>query len=307
MNKPEIDLRLLRCLEALIDEQHVTRAAEKMDMSQSGMSTALARLRSIFGDPILVRTSKGMTLSDRAPEIAGNVRRALREIDTAIAGRPDFEPGTAEMTYTVMASDYVGRLLLPELVKRLRELAPGITLTIVAPQPNRIRETLANSEVDLVVGFFHELSDGLFQMTITSETLTVLVRKDHPKIGSSITLEEYVEQDHLAYASPPTFVSSLEVMISRALAVHGVERQSFVYVPSMAMMPHIVEMTDCVATIPAGFAKSYLGSANLRTLPIPYEVEPLPVRAIWHEQMDTNPGHRWLRRLIQELGKSLVK
>ncbi|MGW1420032.1 LysR family transcriptional regulator [Bradyrhizobium manausense] len=306
MTKLEIDLRLLRCFEALVDERHVTRAAERMEMSQSGMSTALARLRAVFDDPILVRTSQGMTLSDRAPEIVGCVRRALREIDLALLGGPRFEPGAADMAFTIMASDYVGRLFLPEILARLRDQAPGITLTVAAPQPNRIRQALTNSEIDLVVGFFHDLSDGLLQMTITTETLICLVRTDHPSIGESISLEEYAAQDHLAYASPPTFISSLEVMLNRATQAAGVERCIRAHVPSLSMMPGIVEATDMIATIPSGFARSFVGSGKLRVLPVPFVSEQLPVRAIWHERMDSNAAHRWLRRLVQSVGKLVL-
>lgn len=306
LTKPDIDLRMLRCFEALVEERHVTRAADRMDMSQSGMSTTLARLRSVFGDPILVRTAKGMELSEQAPEIAGRVRRALKEIDLAISGPVEFEPSTAKATFNVMASDYVGRLILPQLMQRIHEEAPGIRLTVVAPQPNRIREALANSEVDLVVGFFHNLADGLFQTTITSETLVCLVRKNHPTVAETLSLEQYAELEHVSYSAPPAFMSSVEVTLDLALQQAGHSRICVMNVSSLSMMPRIVEQTDLIATLPLGFAQTFLKSTELRIVNLPIELEPLPVRAIWHEHMNANPSHRWLRRLVQDVGNAMV-
>ena len=141
MPRVDMNLQLLRCLEVLVAECHVSRAADRLGMSQSGMSTALARLREIFGDPILVRTSHGMILSERAPEIAGAARRALAEIDFAIHGDVDFDISSVKTEFRIMASDYVGHMLLPLVLDTSLRQAPDITLTVVQPHkyPDSVR------------------------------------------------------------------------------------------------------------------------------------------------------------------------
>lgn len=304
MARPDIDLHLLRCLEVLVAERHVTRAADKLGMSQSGMSTALARLRSVFDDPILVRTPNGMQLSQHALEIAGSVRRGLNEIDSAIARRGPFEPANSSVTFTVMASDYFGLTILPLLMERLRFAAPNITLTIVAPQPSRIREVLANSEVDLVVGFFHDLAEGLYQTIVVREPLVCAVRAGHPTIDGSISAAQYSSADHVYYGSPPSFVSSIEIMLERVLPPLGIERRSCVHVPTLSMMPGVIARTNLVGTLPGRVPRSVVQASTLQLLPLPFELPELPVHAIWHERMHDNSAHRWLRGLVQEIGKS---
>lgn len=305
MPLPDIDLHLLRCLDVLVSERHVTRAADKLDMSQSGMSTALARLRHVFDDPILVRTPQGMQLSEHAAEIAGAVRRALNEIELALARRGAFDPATSSVTFVVMASDYVGLTLLPPLIERLRREAPGVALKIVSPQPNRIREALANSEADLVLGFYHDIADGLFQTVLLHETLVCVARAGHPRIKGAVTQADYALADHISYGAPPTFVSSLDIVLDRVLPPLGVERRICVQVPVMSMMTPVIARTDLIATMPRRLARSVAELPALQVVPLPFELEPLPQRAIWHERMHENNAHRWLRALTQEIGRSL--
>lgn len=307
MALPNIDLHLLRCLEMLVAERHVTRAAEKLNMSQSGMSTALAKLRTIFDDPILVRTPSGMQPSDHAPEIAGAVRRALNEIELAVARRGAFDPAGSSVNFRIMASDYVGLTLLPPLVERLRRVSPGITLTVVTPEPSRIRESLANSTADLVIGFYHDIADGLYQTIVLHDTLACVVRAGHPDIAGSITAAQYSAAEHIYYGSPPEFISSMEVLLERILPSQGIERRTAMHVPSLGMMPRIVSRTDLVATMPFRLAHSVSDAPALQVLPLPFQLpEPeLPVRAIWHERLHENNAHRWLRGLVQEIGRGL--
>lgn len=307
MPRVDMNLQLLRCLEVLVAECHVSRAADRLGMSQSGMSTALARLREIFGDPILVRTSHGMILSERAPEIAGAARRALAEIDFAIHGDVDFDISSVKTEFRIMASDYVGHMLLPLVLDTSLRQAPDITLTVVQPQPNRIREALANSEVDLVVGFFHDVSEGLFQTSVLSEPLVCLRRVDHPRISDTLSLRQYGNEAHTYFGSPPTFISSIEIVIERTLRPIGISRRIRANLPSMAMIPKVVEQTDLLATVPRGLADSYAGRYGVVAMQLPFDPGSLMVRAIWHDRMHANKAHKWLRQLFQSSGKSLQR
>jgi DNA-binding transcriptional LysR family regulator len=305
MTMPDLDVHLLRCLDVLVQERHVTRAAERMDMSQSGMSTALARLRSAFDDPILVRTPQGMELSDHALEIAGAVRRALNELDLAVARRGPFDPASSSVTFSLMASDYVGLMVLPSLFERLRIIAPRVSLKVTPPQPGRIREALANAEAELVVGFFPDVAEGLYQATIFSDTLACVVKDDHPAIQGEITIGQYAAAEHIFFGAPPSLVSSIEALLESSLPGLGVERRIGAWIPTLAVMPRIISKTDLVATIPHRLATSFAERLGLQVLPLPFELPPLPIRSIWHARMHENNAHRWLRGEIQAVAKTL--
>ena len=263
-------MHLLRCLDTLVLERHVTRAADRMGMSQSGMSAALARLRTAFDDPILVRTPQGMQLSEHALEIAGAVRRALNELDLAIAHRGSFDPACSSVAFSIMASDYVGVMLLPPLLGRLRREAPNISLKMVLPQPNRVRDALANSECDMVVGILHDLPEGLYQMVVAHDTLGCVVRTGHPHIDDSLSLAQYTQGEHIYYGTPPSFIASSEVLLERTLPALGIERRIAVHIPSLAVMPRIIASSDLLATIPAKLGSSFSDGLPLQVLPLPF-------------------------------------
>lgn len=304
MALPDIDLHLLRCLDVLVTERHVTRAADKMGMTQSGMSTVLARLRTVFDDPILVRTSHGMQHSEHALEIAGAVRRALNEIDLAVARRGAFVPATSSVMFSVMASDHVGLMLLPRLIERLQVEAPNVVIKVIPPAPNRIREALANSEADLVIGFFLDVADNLFQTVVMQETLACVARQGHPRIDGSLSIADYASELHVYYGTPPAMVSSLEAWLEGVLPPLGIERRIALYLPSLAIVPRIISQSNLLSTFPAHLATTFAGRLALQVLPLPFEVPLLPVRTIWHERMHENNAHKWLRALIQEIGHS---
>lgn len=301
MALPDVDLHLLRCLDVLVSERHVTRSAERLGMTQSGTSTALARLRNVFNDPILVRTPKGMQLSENALEIAGAARRAINEIELAIARRGPFEPATSSATFSVMASDYVAVTIMPLLIERLGQLAPNMIIKLVPPEPSRIRESLANSEVDLVIGYFHDIAEGLYQTVLFKETLVCVLRAGHPLVAGEVSIGTYADTGHIYYGSPPAMVSSIENLLERTLSALGVERRIGFYSPTLAVIPHLISRSNLLATIPAVFANSFAEQSKLQVLPLPFDVPKLPVSAIWHERMHDSHAHRWLRSVLQEL------
>lgn len=305
MAAPDIDLHLLRCLDALVSEGHVSRAAKRMGMSQSGMSAALARLRNVFGDPILLRTHHGMELSESALEIAGAARRALREIDQAVSRRGFFDPSKSAMTMNVMVSDYVGLVMLPQLMRRLSVDAPNIVLRVLPPQPHRIRESLANSEVDLVIGSFQDLAEGLYQTAVLHETFVAVARADHPLFRGSISLEEYAAADHAFYGLPPTLVSATELTLAAVLLPLGIERHIKAYLPMLSMIMMAVSKTDMLGTVPRRLMSGLGIGESLQMLTLPFEIPSVQVRTIWHERMHENAIHRWLRNLILEVGREL--
>lgn len=181
MNIRDIDLNLLVFLDALLRERSVTRAARAMDISQPAMSNALKRLRTLLGDPVLVRTARGMQPTDRALALHRPVRSALAQMESAIAPNRAFEPETTERLFTILITDYAASVLMPRVVGVLEREAPNIALNILGAGSDAV-DQIERGEADCLVNSFGELPANFHQQRLWSDRLACLVRKD-PRIG----------------------------------------------------------------------------------------------------------------------------
>ena len=224
MDHKHLDVYLLRCLNALVTEAHVTRAAERMGISQPAMSATLARLRALFADPLLVRTEKGMVATPRALDIAEQVQQALDLIDQSLAESTPFDPACATAHFRIVASESIGFLLMPQLIARVRQDAPGVRLSVRNPELPRVRQELEEGDCDLVVAFLHDAPQGLRSTTLMQQRMCVIAAAGHPSIQGSISLEQYVAFPHVYYALGRTGTSTLDTVVDRALARAGQAR-----------------------------------------------------------------------------------
>jgi DNA-binding transcriptional LysR family regulator len=171
MDHKHLDLYLLRCLHALVTEAHVTRAAERMGTTQPAMSATLGRLRELFGDPLLVRTEKGMVATRRALDLAASVRSAIDLIDQALAEEAPFDSTQTGLQFEIAASESVAFVLMPSFIARLRALTPGIRLRAHIPDLTRVRQGLEESQADLLVSFMRGAPEGLRSTSLPRQNL----------------------------------------------------------------------------------------------------------------------------------------
>lgn len=300
----KIDLHLLRCLDILLAEKSVTRAAARMDMSQPGMSNALGRLREVFGDPLLVRTPKGMEPTERALDIRIAIRDALDKIEGAVSGQSDFNPATARLSVTISTTDYASFVLLPDLLRKLEDKAPGLTITVRPPDPSRIREWLEEGAGELVIGFVPDAPESLKSSVIYREPLVCIARKGHPKIEGGLDMETFLAVRHVILGSAFAGLSTMERILDETLEVEGHLREPGVRIPSALLSPHIVASTDMIATLPTRYADRLRKTFPLQVLDLPFETPELPVSLIWHERTHQNPAMVWLREAIRAVAKS---
>lgn len=287
-----VDLNLLRALDALLGERHVTRAAARLGLSQSAASHALARLRELLGDPLLVRGPGGALLpTARADELAPVVHRALAELAAVWRGAA-FDPATAPRTFTLGAGDFAELVLLPGLVARVGAAGPRVDL-FVKPVPDDVPGALARGEVDAVLAPARprDLTGGCFQRHLFDEEFTCAVRAGHPAATGRLTLDRFCALDHLLVAPRGTRGS----FVDDALAVRGRTRRVAVAVPHFLVVPHILAATDLIVTIGARIIAAYAASHGLVTRPPPIEVAGFAVHLIWHERTQADAGQRWLR------------
>lgn len=296
-----IDLNLIVALDALLADRHVTRAATRLGLTQSAASHALARLRDLLGDPLLVRGPRGaMVPTPFAERIRPNLRRVLDDLATTLRGET-FDPATARHTFHIGASDYVELVMLPALVARISRIAPNVDLW-VHPFEGHGDTELATGSLDLVLGPTRDTipipvsgrSQSVYERPLFDEGFTCIVRAKHPLAGSRMTVARYCETSHVLVAprgTPGSFVDT-------ALAKLGKSRRIGLAVPHFLVVPHIVASTDLVATLASRVAHLFAKNLDLVTMPPPFAIPAFRMAVSWHERSHHDAPHRWLREQL---------
>ncbi len=298
----QLDLNLLVALDALLAEGNVTRAAERLGLTQPAMSHALNRLRALLDDPLLVRTPRGMVPTPRAEELAPAIRSALDDIDRALRGRPSFDPATSTRCFTIAAVDHGELVILPPLLARISAEAPGVDLLVRPLRLDKLEEELESGVIDLAFGVI-SAEDNLatFRQRLFHESFVCLVRADHPKVGATISLEEFVALDH-ALVGPRGRRGGF---VDSELQKLGLTRRVALMVPHFLVAPMMLAKSDLILTAPERIARAFAAILPLRIVPTPFELKGFDVSQMWHERQAHEPAHRWLRSLIVEICRTL--
>jgi len=297
---PSVDLNLLVALDSLLAEASVTRAAKRVGITQSAMSHSLGRLRELFRDPLLVRTKTGMTPTVRAKALVDPIRRALDEIERAIAERPTFEPSTARRTFTIATQDYGEALILPALLARIRSEAPFVDL-VARPLADDGIAMLEDDSAEIVLGPTIPDQAGIYCQRLFNERFVCLVREDHPRVRGRMTLDKFVSLPHMLIAPRGRGRGPVDEALSKL----GRERRIAVLVPHFLVAPHIVAQTDLCLTLPERIARQFVSMLPLRILDPPIELSGFTVWQGWHERWSRDPGHLWLRSLFVEVSRAI--
>jgi DNA-binding transcriptional LysR family regulator len=297
-----LDLNLILALDALLEERSVTRAAHRVGITQSAMSHALARLRAVTGDALLVRTPTGMMATARAEELGPPIRRALEGVATALRPPQAFDPKSAERRIRIGTGDYGEIVLLPRVVERLAKEAPRIDLRVVY-LGDSLAGTLRSGDVDLLLSPVDagEAGPGIYARKLFDERFVCVVRRSHPLAGKKLTLARYVASSH-ALIAPRGKEGS---MTDDALARMGLSRRVAVTVPHFLVAPHIVARSDLVLTLPARVADMLAAPLGLEILKPPPELglDGFSMSAVWHERTHADPAQRWAREVFAEVAK----
>ncbi|WP_437513670.1 LysR family transcriptional regulator [Sorangium sp. So ce1099] len=296
MNLATVNLNLLVALDALLAERHVTRAAARVGVTQSAMSNALRQLRALFDDPLFVRGPRGVTPTPRALALAEPVRRGLATLSEAFA-EPRFDPASAERTVVLAASDYVELVLLPPLLARIAREAPGVRLEVRPWGLHEVPDALARGELDLVLGYFDRLPPRHRRERLFEERFVCLARRGHPRIRARLTLKAWAETPHVVVSERDDGPTSVD----RALAARGLRRTIGVRVSHFLLVPSLVAKTDLVAALSRRVAEPFAAPFGLRIFPPPIELPAGRVGMVWHERLDADPGHAWLRGVISDV------
>ena len=310
MNIQSVDLNLLAVLDALLEERNVTRAAVRVHLSQPATSNALARLRHLFGDPLLVRGNGGMVLTPYAQALLGPLRSAMNQVDAVLAVGTSFDAATSTDTFTIASSDALQIGFVPPLLTRLTVEAPGAKVICVPlggtaqptgdPVPER---ELAAGGVDLALGFFAAPPPQLHGKALFDGDFVCVLRDGHPFADSGMTPEAFAQCGHVVIAPAHHDHSTVDV----ALAKHRLVRRIAVVVPQYNVVPYIVARSDLVAVLPRRLAEGFVPIFGLKLLPAPIALPRFTIWQLWHERTHRSPAHRWLRSRVGELVASLAE
>lgn len=312
MNTGRIDLNLLVYLDALLRERNVTKAANQLGISQPALSNGLRRLRDLFDDPLLVRTSEGMIPTERAEQLQPVIRDVLSKVDMAVQPQADFDAANEEHLFRIMASDYAESTLFPHLLQRLRREAPGIILDILTPSDVSFLD-VERGKVDMVINRFETMPQSFHQKGIWKDHFACLTSIDNP-ILKNFTLETYMDAQHvwvsktgmgIGVGMDPHDVQHLG-WVDESLGNIGKQRRITVFTRHYQAAMLLAEQNDLLVTLPSRAAKLQRDNPRVAILEPPFEIPPFELKMAWSPLVQHNPAHRWMRRFIIDVANSLL-
>jgi LysR family transcriptional regulator, nod-box dependent transcriptional activator len=305
MQLNRFDLNLLIALDALLHEKNVTRAAERVFVSQPAMSAALQKLRDYFNDPLLVRVGRDMELTPRGLSLVEPVREALLRIQATLGTQPTFDPATVQRTFTLIVSADAILRVMPAVFRRISREAPGIQCHIEHFSETTLSR-LEYGDADLYLGLN---SLRLFGLRAFPETLRIIdlrpvrwvcvVSKDHPHVEDRISEAQYLALPHV-FGWPSGHTIPLEELVRR-LANANIDVRATTQ--GLLEIPSLIAGTELIATLPEHLALALEKLAPVKVLALPFETPETREVVIWHKRNEPDPGHAWLRDIVIEAAR----
>ncbi|SIS46194.1 LysR family transcriptional regulator [Neptunomonas antarctica] len=297
----QFDLNLLIIFEALISECHVSRAAEKVFLSQSAMSHALNRLRQYLNDPLLVRTEHGLQPTPRALAMLPEIRKALELIERTLEPTELFTADTSERTFSIASTDYFESVIFPDLVSHLQTIAPHIRLQIEMISEDASSSKLENRQVDLVVGMdaSKKIPAHLIAEHWITEQLVCLAGVANTEVGNNLSIQQYINLPHAVFSDLTGDNSS---SIDNWLSTQQLSRQSIVRTVNYMAAARIVAQTSAIITLPSHMANLFSQMLAVRVVTPPEGMPSIEMTTIHHPLFDNDPGLCWLKEQIFLLG-----
>ncbi|HEV7307184.1 LysR family transcriptional regulator [Ensifer sp.] len=290
----KFDLNLLVAFDALMGERNVTRAAQRIGISQSALSHNLGRLRSLLSDELFVRSARGIEPTPRAQELAETVNTVLCTIQSRLIEPEQFDPATDARTFTLGMNDYLESLLMPPLLAFVREKAPHVNFVIRPIDQDYPADLLDGGEIDLAIGKVETGNELHKRRKLWAERYVILAPPE--KIGPSgvIDLETFLSTPQAVLVSKDGRCR----LVDEVLAERGLKRLAAVTTPHLFALPTLVRDAKLIAPVPASFARAWAPLFGLAISPGPVDVPPYDVSLAWHASSDRNAGHVWLRQQV---------
>ncbi|HZF81335.1 MAG TPA: LysR family transcriptional regulator [Rubrivivax sp.] len=293
----KLDLNLLRVLVALASTRNVNRAAELLGMSQSGFSSAVARLRRHFADEMFIRAAGTMQPTALAQRLSVSAKDVLARIDEEILRKPVFDAATSTTQFRLAMSDVAEAIYLPTLLRQFAVEAPHVAVTTDMPPIERLQGGMASGEVDLAMGYFPDLdTQQFFRQKLYTHTYACIAREGHP-VGRVLTPTAFERCGHAVPATPARSTELLE----RFFARQRISRHVVLRTPHYLALSDVVANTDLIATVPLAVAARFSGLGGVRVLALPFDPPRFDVQQYWHRAVHKDPRSQWLRARLHGL------
>jgi DNA-binding transcriptional LysR family regulator len=304
LNLRNVDLNLLVVLDALLNERNVSRAGERIGLSQPAMSAALGRLREIFRDPLLVRVGRELALTRNAEELIVPLREALDRIEVTLRQTAQFDPRVDVRTFSISASDYAVFVLLAPFVRTVASEAPHVTIHLL-PRSRDATRVLQSNQADLLIEPSELMGETEFPSSpLMSDRWLCAVDADNPLMpGGRMTKAQFLRLPHLVYGIGADRQLNLA---DQYLEQTGVERRIDVTVESFLLVPFLIQGTELVSHVLERAARRLAATTNIRLLESPFDLPDIHEAMYWHPRHTTDPGHRWLRERLKAISKEFA-
>lgn len=287
------DLNTLVTLKVLLDEKHVTHAAEQLGLTQSAVSRTLSKLRAQFDDPLLVKSGKHLARTAKADRLYDPLNHILQQIKGLIEPEA-FDPASTTGTIRIATSDYGTHTLLPRLTPLLTSAAPGIRLIAVDWRSSLLTE-LEENNVDLIIGEAKQPPPNIFQRRLASDDYICVIRQGHPK-QQAFSFEDYLSYNHIMVSPSGKGKSDIDHLLEQ----QGYERNVVVKVPHFFAALEVIASTDFVTLLPRRFVRRYVDQQRFAIVDAPFEIPSFEVSMFWHARMHQDPLHQWFRSFIYQ-------
>ncbi|AKC68277.2 LysR family transcriptional regulator [Pandoraea oxalativorans] len=292
VNLRRLDLNLLVTLDVLLAELNVTRAAERLHISQPAVSVHLAKLREVLEDPLLLPGPRGMRPTARAQALREPLREALESLTRAVAPAAPFEPANADVTWRIAATDYTESTIVLPLMQRLRTQAPKTRLAVYDLVPSRLSRQAEQGNIDVAFHTTENAPDGLHRKALFTERYVLAGRRGHPKLKRRPTLKQFCALDHSIVSQDG---GGFHAATDDALAAMGLSRRVVFSVPHFLFLRAALASTDLVAMAPERLVRD---DPALQIMVPPLGLPGFEISMYWHERVHRDPAHRWLRETL---------
>jgi DNA-binding transcriptional LysR family regulator len=296
MDIGDVDINLLLAFEALCKTNNVTAAGTLIGLSQSATSYTLSRLRTVFDDPLFVRTPSGMQPTPYAKELQEPVSDVLKLIRTRVVRKPPFDPSRSRRRFVINMTDVAQLTFLPMMLSYFEKHAPHCELEAVDLDMSVLERAFEEGDIDLAYGYYPNLKGaGLYQQRLFEHSFVCLVRRDHPRIKTRPTLQRFLAESHILVRpegrSPEIF--------EKALRDRGLTRNIRLVIPNFMGVPLVVASSDFVVTVPISLGHAFVKFADVKMLRPPIPVPDYAIRQHWHGRLHKDESNVWLRRAVQ--------
>ncbi|NBV41472.1 LysR family transcriptional regulator [bacterium] len=294
------NLNRLVYLKVLLAEKNVSRAAEKAGLSQPGMSHVLRELRTLFKDPLLVKGKNGWIPTEKAIEILHHLESGFAHLEAVLTNNTPFMPNIEKRHFRIICTDYIGVVLIPDLIRILQTQFPNISVELL-PWTS-FTDPAYIDQSDLVIGFFPKPTPKPYhEQLLYEEYYKCMIRTDHPRIKNTLTLNQFLKEKHAIVREQDGAIG----VVNESLEKHNISRDVVLMVPSFLIFPFIIAQTDIIITTTSRNIRAFESILPIRSIENPLDLPKIPVKQIWHPRTHNSPAHQWLRQLIREIASKI--